>query len=751
MGRTLQKYSAGDKYMLSFNYNTPVKIFSKSAGSNLDVWGVDIQGRRGYVPKKMIREERIIFPTVNLMELPTELAEETTKESEVEGDKITATIIERQPESKVPEPETIVKEKLETKTPDSVENPETAQLQENVPTSIDTNITVEQTEKVESTEKPEAVVSETLSTLVKVETPAVESKPNIEKTDESVTPESLEENDSEQEEEEEGDDEVQDSQEDANIIKREVNNVDSNENSEEMGDYDENKKYEGSIPVNEPPFVKKHAYVTGDNKEKSKDDEFPSLEIVGLNNEELLTANDQLSAENKTVVDEKTMKTDSTITTTTIAPSEELVKPIDVLSDVTTPIPIVETPTKEEGKKQETKEADQQQNVADVASETQENIIANETVEQKVNKDEPHTNTKIEENVTQLNIEKSIENSNENTDMTENLTNTNSTVDNVKSDSLHSEEIVSTEEINPISISTELDGSNTTNFDTIKNETVNESKGSADKIVDPQVLGVGLKSDEINYSQSFLPKGVSAEVVNSNVPLETNKEAEDFIKQELEPIPPVKPIPEATAVNLAENKPEEVKKVENVEQVKVATDNNLTKETKIEETVQNVQAPAEKAKETSTENILNELEVSESVQIPQTEKLQETTSEEPDQQQETTEINSKEEPLQQKTELPIADKVPIDMDIPTVTKSPVVEVTTEDIWAYKPIESTETAQEAEKLQEDATEPWYNSLLIAASDTFDVVYSKVEDLINRRRAIDETKEIEHEVFVNGEPG
>ena len=40
VGRTVIKYFAKDEGMLSFSNNKPVKIFSKGAGSNPNLWGV---------------------------------------------------------------------------------------------------------------------------------------------------------------------------------------------------------------------------------------------------------------------------------------------------------------------------------------------------------------------------------------------------------------------------------------------------------------------------------------------------------------------------------------------------------------------------------------------------------------------------------------------------------------------------------------------------------------------------------------
>ena len=43
VGRTVIKYFAKDEGMLSFSNNKPVKIFSKGAGSNPDLWGVMVR------------------------------------------------------------------------------------------------------------------------------------------------------------------------------------------------------------------------------------------------------------------------------------------------------------------------------------------------------------------------------------------------------------------------------------------------------------------------------------------------------------------------------------------------------------------------------------------------------------------------------------------------------------------------------------------------------------------------------------
>lgn len=45
--------------MLSFRPGEEVKIFSKEAGSNLDLWGVELRGKRGYIPKTMVKEMKM--------------------------------------------------------------------------------------------------------------------------------------------------------------------------------------------------------------------------------------------------------------------------------------------------------------------------------------------------------------------------------------------------------------------------------------------------------------------------------------------------------------------------------------------------------------------------------------------------------------------------------------------------------------------------------------------------------------------
>merc|ERR1712123_135152 len=87
VGKTVLKYFAKDDGMLSFANNKPVKIFSKGAGTNPDLWGVMIDGKRGYVNKAHVQEQRVYRKDLEFT-IPTEFYEvipEEVKEKEAEN------------------------------------------------------------------------------------------------------------------------------------------------------------------------------------------------------------------------------------------------------------------------------------------------------------------------------------------------------------------------------------------------------------------------------------------------------------------------------------------------------------------------------------------------------------------------------------------------------------------------------------------------------------------------------------------
>ncbi|XP_056640790.1 transport and Golgi organization protein 1 isoform X2 [Diorhabda sublineata] len=75
LGKTLLRYNSPEHSILSFKVNEIVKIFSKEAGSRLDLWGVEINGNRGYIPKNMVREYKVLAKPNKIVD--TELLEKS--------------------------------------------------------------------------------------------------------------------------------------------------------------------------------------------------------------------------------------------------------------------------------------------------------------------------------------------------------------------------------------------------------------------------------------------------------------------------------------------------------------------------------------------------------------------------------------------------------------------------------------------------------------------------------------------------
>ncbi|XP_060666421.1 transport and Golgi organization protein 1 [Drosophila nasuta] len=71
MGSAKINYASGEAGMISFKIHSPVRILSKSAGSNPKLWGVEVNGRRGYANKDFIMEKKIFVSEKDLKyELP---------------------------------------------------------------------------------------------------------------------------------------------------------------------------------------------------------------------------------------------------------------------------------------------------------------------------------------------------------------------------------------------------------------------------------------------------------------------------------------------------------------------------------------------------------------------------------------------------------------------------------------------------------------------------------------------------------
>lgn len=67
LAKTLLRYSSPEPEGLSFAPNQEVKIFSKEAGSTATLWGAEINGKRGYIPKNLVREYRILNKPTKLV------------------------------------------------------------------------------------------------------------------------------------------------------------------------------------------------------------------------------------------------------------------------------------------------------------------------------------------------------------------------------------------------------------------------------------------------------------------------------------------------------------------------------------------------------------------------------------------------------------------------------------------------------------------------------------------------------------
>merc|ERR1719295_985581 len=57
---TMLNYRANSNSMLSFKSNQEVRIISKPKDGSSDLWGVEINGKRGFVNRRHLREMRVL-------------------------------------------------------------------------------------------------------------------------------------------------------------------------------------------------------------------------------------------------------------------------------------------------------------------------------------------------------------------------------------------------------------------------------------------------------------------------------------------------------------------------------------------------------------------------------------------------------------------------------------------------------------------------------------------------------------------
>ncbi|KYN31997.1 Transport and Golgi organization protein 1 [Trachymyrmex septentrionalis] len=60
LARTILAYRANDRDVMSFGVNVDVKVFSKGSGKRTDLWGIEINGKRGFAPKAFLNEYKVL-------------------------------------------------------------------------------------------------------------------------------------------------------------------------------------------------------------------------------------------------------------------------------------------------------------------------------------------------------------------------------------------------------------------------------------------------------------------------------------------------------------------------------------------------------------------------------------------------------------------------------------------------------------------------------------------------------------------
>merc|ERR1712142_202431 len=154
VGKTVLKYFAKDEGMLSFANNKPVKIFSKGAGSNPNLWGVMIDGKRGYVNKAHVQEQRVYRKDLEFT-VPTEFSkpapiEEKADEKTEEEEKIPY-------EAEIEKTEELDDKQLETKQQElqpSAEQVPEPEISSSLSASVDSTATA--TPPIDSSTPPSA-------------------------------------------------------------------------------------------------------------------------------------------------------------------------------------------------------------------------------------------------------------------------------------------------------------------------------------------------------------------------------------------------------------------------------------------------------------------------------------------------------------------------------------------------------------------------------------------------------------------
>lgn len=177
MGKTTCTYNAGDKDMVSFRGNTACRVLSKSVGEDSNLWEIEVQGRRGYAPKNMIMEQKIIIKAADLipiMEEPNLSSSEKSTSENVSFDNNISSQFEIGTET------TAASDDAETINEEQIDSTSSSSLSVKEPLAIKIEMFktgISQLEKFEN-EGSSKMSSNTLQTVKKVDEDNIEHKQN---------------------------------------------------------------------------------------------------------------------------------------------------------------------------------------------------------------------------------------------------------------------------------------------------------------------------------------------------------------------------------------------------------------------------------------------------------------------------------------------------------------------------------------------------------------------------------------------
>lgn len=253
MAKTLLNYNPAEPYMVAFRPNQMVRVLSKEAGSNRKVWGIEVNGRRGYGPMSHLEETKVVVSKDKLIEVPTEPYMTPPKyDNKVDEPLFNITAYDNATDSVQTKEQQLGVEdnKIGTETPNEIDAKKTESVEQQQGDDVDPQ---------------DAAVEKT------IEKSEIESAPEVQK---------------EMREHDDDDDFFVESDD----LDAEDENVES--------DDEEAEEYAGQEPVNEPPAIKKIAYQTGEKDNENLENADIKLEIIGADAKK---PDESMLADNNTV------------------------------------------------------------------------------------------------------------------------------------------------------------------------------------------------------------------------------------------------------------------------------------------------------------------------------------------------------------------------------------------------------------------------------------------------------------------